>query len=108
MLTSKIRESSSEFASVATTKRKACAVSENHDEVTMEMRLHLADSLGIYYGTSVNPDEALGVEAFHHTLHRLSQSVSLLAGVEYYVIAGRLDPINVIRVDKDDSAGRLY
>jgi acetyl esterase/lipase len=67
-------------------------VLQDHDVVSVEVRLHFADEAQIHEGGAVDPEKTLVVQLALERLHRPSYPVGSPLRVHAQIVAARLDP----------------
>src|SRR5262249_39060994 len=84
---------------------KLVAGEEDRDVVATEPRLNLADSLEVYDRGLVNSGELSGIELVGDRLETGAQPVLRSLHVEHHVVPVGVDPIDVLRSNRNRSIG---
>src|SRR5689334_12106719 len=100
-------ESLLELLAVAPAQCKPGSVLQHHHIFAVEPRLHFLDAVGVDDARTMDADETLGIQARFHVVHRLAEEMGFFAEVEPHVIAGGLDPIDLLCAQEKYASTRL-
>src|SRR5262249_26135881 len=83
------------------------AVAQDDDMVAVEQGLDLADALDVDNGRAMDAQETLRVDTTLQGVHRLAQEMGFGTDVQTQVVARRLDPVNLLHLQKEDPPARF-
>ena len=81
---------------------------EQDHVLAVEPGLQFLDALGVDDAGAVDAEEALRIEPRFHLVHRLAEQVRLLLQVQADVVAGGLDPVDVVGAHEEHAAAGFH
>src|SRR6266542_5647462 len=83
------------------------AIAQDNPAIAAGSRMQLFNAIQIDDGRTVNALELVGIKPGFQDVHCLTQQMRLGAYLKLDVIIRRLDPINLVHVQKTDASGGL-
>src|SRR6185503_13533175 len=96
-----------EVVAVGRARGELGPVLENHDVLAVKPRLQLTDPFGIHDGRAVHPNKPMVAEPDRESLEWISHLVRVAADMQTRILAVRLDPVDLGRLEEEDLAARL-
>src|SRR6478752_3808505 len=93
-----------QLLSIASTERQSCPAGQEHDIFAVEPRLQFAHTLDVDDVRAMNPEKDRRIELGLDRIHRLAEDVGFRSDVEFHVVPGSLDPLDVSGAQEKDTA----